>query len=838
VFGRPKSVVPRKFERSARSQDDHSIAAHRIEVTAMSERLLKALPLGVFGSLLVVLTVSFSPAQEPIPLKPPQPDPVPVPLPVPGQVVPPAQPVPAGPPAPAQPDPAAQPNQADVEVLAKGPIHEAYAATAEAPAAAPVVAQQPPAPIEELPPDQKPAGDNVQWIPGYWSWDEETSKYIWVSGFWRQPPPGRVWVPGSWREVQGGSQWVSGFWQEVQPVQPAQAEQPVQPQIEYLPQPPASLETGPTVPAPGEAYFYAPGAWVWRGRYVWRPGVWVEYRTNWMYVPARYYWTPAGYVFCEGYWDYPLTTRGVLFAPVVFARPVYVQPTFVYTPVYVVSEPCMVGALFVRRGRCGYYFGDYYDPGYGTLGYTAWCGTYSRAGFSVGFGVGRSWGYDPLWSYYSVAYRGTPAWSRGVGELYQGRYRGDLLRPPTTLVQQNTTINTITKVNVTNVTNNITVVNGAPTVNNHNISNVAMVAPLKVAPDIQRTKYEPLTAETRRTEAVAARQIREVAVQRTKLETAAAAQPHPAAVPGQPAPAAQPRTIKLDVPKAAVARAQVRDEKKAPPTPVHAAAAGAKIDHQPGGQPPVQPAHPAGVAPAHPPGVGPAQPGPKVEPKQPYVPKVELPKVNLPGPAGPAPKVDPHPAVPLPKAEPPKVPGPPSLNPAPKLEPPHPLPVVPKIDPKMPPHPLDPKAEPPKGPTAPGHGPMVPAPKGPPPKVDPKTPPKVDPKAPPKGDPPRPPVVLAPPVPHPAPPAPHVAAKVPVPPPVQPHAPPQAHLAPPAPVVHAPVVHAPPQPPHPVPPAPVVHAPPHAPPPVAHAPPTPPHPAPHAPPAKHPDKQG
>ncbi|MBN9121594.1 MAG: hypothetical protein J0I06_21005, partial [Planctomycetes bacterium] len=112
----------------------------------MPERLLKVLPLGVFGSLLAALAAGFSPAQEPIP------------LPLPGQ-----------PGYPAPPAPKPQPDAGDgVEVLAKGPVHEGFATTAEAPTAAPVVAKQPPDPIEELPPDQKPAGDNVQWIPGYW----------------------------------------------------------------------------------------------------------------------------------------------------------------------------------------------------------------------------------------------------------------------------------------------------------------------------------------------------------------------------------------------------------------------------------------------------------------------------------------------------------------------------------------------------------------------------------------------------------------------------------------------------------------------------------------------
>src|SRR5262245_19108342 len=67
-----------------------------------------------------------------------------------------------------------------VEVLARGPVHEAYAEPSaprlEAP---PVVPKEPPDPIEEVPPEQRPDGDNVQWIPGYWAWDEEASEFLW-----------------------------------------------------------------------------------------------------------------------------------------------------------------------------------------------------------------------------------------------------------------------------------------------------------------------------------------------------------------------------------------------------------------------------------------------------------------------------------------------------------------------------------------------------------------------------------------------------------------------------------------------------------------------------------
>ena len=44
--------------------------------------------------------------------------------------------------------------------------------------ASPVFANRPPDPVEELPPDQKPDGDNVLWISGYWDWDEEDKEFI------------------------------------------------------------------------------------------------------------------------------------------------------------------------------------------------------------------------------------------------------------------------------------------------------------------------------------------------------------------------------------------------------------------------------------------------------------------------------------------------------------------------------------------------------------------------------------------------------------------------------------------------------------------------------------
>src|SRR4051812_5766670 len=69
--------------------------------------------------------------------------------------------------------------QQGVEVQARGQVHEAYA-EAGAAVAEPgvVIGKAPPEPIEEQPPEEKPEGDHVVWIPGYWAWDEEADNFL------------------------------------------------------------------------------------------------------------------------------------------------------------------------------------------------------------------------------------------------------------------------------------------------------------------------------------------------------------------------------------------------------------------------------------------------------------------------------------------------------------------------------------------------------------------------------------------------------------------------------------------------------------------------------------
>jgi hypothetical protein len=66
-----------------------------------------------------------------------------------------------------------------MQVLTRGPVHEAFAGTITFdPEPGLAVSERPPEAIEELPPDQRLEGDNVTWIPGYWAWDEERSDFL------------------------------------------------------------------------------------------------------------------------------------------------------------------------------------------------------------------------------------------------------------------------------------------------------------------------------------------------------------------------------------------------------------------------------------------------------------------------------------------------------------------------------------------------------------------------------------------------------------------------------------------------------------------------------------
>jgi len=300
------------------------------------------------------------------------------------------------------------------EVLTRGPVHEAFAGMVTYnPEPGVVVAKAPPELIEEMPPEERPEGDNVTWIPGYWAWDDERSDFLWVSGTWRALPPGREWMAGYWGRTTQGYQWTSGYWAD------ATARETT-----YLPPPPATVEVGPNIAAPSVDYGWTPGCWIWyEGRYAWRPGYWVQGRADWDWCPSYYVWTPHGYIFVGGFWDYPVARRGVLFAPVYFGA--YSQHGYRYSPSIAISVGVFSDHLFLRPSYHHYYFGDYYAASYVQIGF------YS----SFSYQSGRH-GYDPIYSHQHWEHRQDREWEHRVETTYQYRRDHEAARPPRTWVAQ------------------------------------------------------------------------------------------------------------------------------------------------------------------------------------------------------------------------------------------------------------------------------------------------------------------------------------------------------------------------------------------------------------------
>lgn len=308
------------------------------------------------------------------------------------------------------PDAGAEVTPEGVEVLTSGPLHEAFADTVRYKAEPGItVDREPPQLIEEQPPESRPEGADVVWIPGYWGWDDEAKDYIWITGVYRNRPPGHRWVPGYWAPIENQWQWVSGFWvrDDVD-------------EVTYLPEPPASLDQGPSSPAPSSNYFWNPGCWNWGGSsYYWRAGNWSRCQPGWIWYPTYYNWTPRGYVCSYGRWDRPWATRGLCFAPVRYHRPLYLNAGYFYRPWVAFNSGSFAWNLFVRPGYGHYYVGNYWGNRYNQFGYRPW----------FAYNQGRS-GYDPFYNYYRWSNgRNNPGWDRDLRNAYAQRNRGDFDRP-------------------------------------------------------------------------------------------------------------------------------------------------------------------------------------------------------------------------------------------------------------------------------------------------------------------------------------------------------------------------------------------------------------------------
>lgn len=280
-----------------------------------------------------------------------------------------------------------------VEILQQGPVHEAFAGVnVNQTWSSNTISYSPPEPINEIPPDHHPTGQQVEWIAGYWSWDDEKEDFIWISGIWRDVPPGRQWVPGYWVSTGDGYNYVSGYWYPEE-----------KNDLTYLPQPPEPREIGPSHAATSSSHEWLRGNWIWyQHRYVWQPGYWFVPSSHMVWVPAHYVWTPRGYIYVSGYWDYHFHSRGVIFAPRYYGRTYYRSYSYYYTPRCYLDTSIIFLSLFIRKDSHHYYYGNYHNHWYKKHGYHPWYSKHAtRHGYDPYYKSYRNYRlrYDKNWEY-------------------------------------------------------------------------------------------------------------------------------------------------------------------------------------------------------------------------------------------------------------------------------------------------------------------------------------------------------------------------------------------------------------------------------------------------------
>jgi len=224
--------------------------------------------------------------------------------------------------------------QDGVEPLQKGPVHEAFIVKEVGSVIYQAVPMEPPAEIQEQ--TTKRPSEEYKWISGYWSWSQDQGDYIWISGVWRRSPPGHQWIKGHWQHFDEGWVWIHGFWStnDISTLQ-------------YIDEAPKDPIDEKVVPAPSSDYFWVNGYWEYDftdKEYEWIRGKWQPFDASWIYVPAHYIWRQEGYVFVDGFWDWPLDERGVAYASVQIDPSI--RANVVFEPSVVLSSEYMIQHLF------------------------------------------------------------------------------------------------------------------------------------------------------------------------------------------------------------------------------------------------------------------------------------------------------------------------------------------------------------------------------------------------------------------------------------------------------------------------------------------------------------
>jgi hypothetical protein len=416
----------------------------------------------------------------------------------------------------------------EVVVLTRGPVHEAFAQPVILDEGAEfTITHRPPASLDEIVPDQKPDGNHIVWIPGYWSWDTDRGDFIWVSGCWRAVPPNNSWVPGYWAKVPEGYQWIAGFWTTADTDE-----------IEYLPAPPATLEEGPQGAGSADR-IWIPGCWIRQpGRYAWRPGFWEQARANWVWEPAHYVFTPRGYVYVDGYWDYSLERRGVAFLPVYCSSRVYGRAGFRYSPEIVLDLGVLTLELFSSPQRHHYYFGDYYGTEYSKEGFHPWYEARDH----------HDW-YDPTFAHEQWTHRDDRKWADNQRVQYERRRDDKTVRPARTYEAMKTQVARLPE---------------------NDRKQAQMARPMKEVVSTRTTpfKYGTLDAKTREATASRARDVHAYTDKRSQWESSSEKPKppdHGTVVKEPPARQdVQPQKVKISR-SPIVVREQARDKDLTPP---------------------------------------------------------------------------------------------------------------------------------------------------------------------------------------------------------------------------------------------------------------------------------
>ena len=241
------------------------------------------------------------------------------------------------------------------EVLTRGPVHEAFAGVVSFnPEPGVIVDKAPPEAIEELPPEERPEGDNITWIPGYWAWDDERSDFLWISGTWRALPPGREWIAGYWAAVREGYQWISGYWADAAVEETTYLPNRPQPwKPDRMSQPLHRITDGHRATGSGIRSVTRGGRVI--GRKAGRIGNGCPLTMSGLREDI-----------------FSSMAIGIMVLPGVAScsrrcisnRGVYSRPGYRYSPLVAINLLAFMENLFLRPSYHHYYFGDYYEPRY------------------------------------------------------------------------------------------------------------------------------------------------------------------------------------------------------------------------------------------------------------------------------------------------------------------------------------------------------------------------------------------------------------------------------------------------------------------------------------------